>query len=442
MKDRTERLERKLGLAMCTALVVGNMVGAGIFLLPVDLAPLGWNAVWGWLATIGGTLCLVAVLNRLAREMGDGCGPYSYPAAAFGPAVGFVVAWSYWISIWVTNAVLGVAVIRNLSILWPGLASPTAGAGLAIALLWLLTLVNCRGVRTAGRVQLVTTLLKLLPLVGAILLAAWLLGDGAAPAPAAEGGIDLAEINAAATLAFFAMLGFESAMVAGDRIERPERTIPRATLIGAAVTGLIYLLASSAVTLLLPAAAVSGSSSPFALFFATHIGSAAGSLVAVFAAIAALGAINGYVLVQGEMPLALAREGLFPRWFGRLNRYEIPYRAQLLSTGLATLLVLVNQSRGLAALFTFMVLVTTSINIVFYATGVAAALKLARQGRLAASPAFLAVAGLGLAFSLWAFYGAGIEASLWSLGMTAAGIPLYLLMRRSGPEAGPAGTRE
>jgi APA family basic amino acid/polyamine antiporter len=431
MQKQTPRLERKLSPAMCVALVVGNMVGAGIFLLPVDLAPLGWNAVWGWLATIGGALCLVAVLNRLAREMGRGCGPYAYPAAAFGPGVGFVVAWSYWISIWVTNAVLAVAVIRNLSILWPGLNSPGAGAGLAIGLLWLMTLVNCRGVRIAGGVQLVTTLLKLLPLLAAILLGAWLLGSGSAPVPVAEDPLDLGQLNTAATLALFAMLGFESAMVAGDRVERPERTIPRATLIGTAIAGLIYLLASSSVTLLLPGDAVAASNSPFATFFTTYMSSAAGSLVAAFAAIAALGAINGYVLLQGEMPFALAKEGLFPRWFGSLNRYEVPYRAQMLSTALATLLVLGNYSRGLAGLFTFMVLVTTSINIVFYAVSVAAAVKLEREGRFAGSSAFFALAALGLAFSLWAFYGAGIEASLWSLGMTAAGIPFYLLVRAS-----------
>src|SRR5437870_13809137 len=85
--------KRRLGLVMCVALVVGNMIGTGIFQLPRNLAPLGWNSVVGWLATIGGTLCLAVVLLRLARGRADGCGPYVYPAAAFGPGTGFVVAW-------------------------------------------------------------------------------------------------------------------------------------------------------------------------------------------------------------------------------------------------------------------------------------------------------------------------------------------------------------
>jgi APA family basic amino acid/polyamine antiporter len=114
--------KRKLGLVMCIALVVGNMVGSGVFLRPADLAPLGWNSVYGWLATIAGTLCLTIVLARLARDLAGGCGPFTYPAAAFGPGVGFITAWSYWISIWVTNATLAVAVVRNLSVLRPSLA--------------------------------------------------------------------------------------------------------------------------------------------------------------------------------------------------------------------------------------------------------------------------------------------------------------------------------
>ena len=160
--------KRKLGLAMCVALVVGNMVGAGVFLLPADLAPLGWNSVYGWSATLAGTLCLTVVLSRLARDLGGGCGPFTYPAAAFGRGTGFVVAWSYWISIWVTNATLAVAVIRNLGVPVAGVAAPGIAATIAIGVIWLFVVINCLGVRAAGGTQVVTTGLKLIPLFGAI----------------------------------------------------------------------------------------------------------------------------------------------------------------------------------------------------------------------------------------------------------------------------------
>ncbi len=439
---------RKLGFVMCVALVVGNMIGTGIFQLPRDLAPLGWNSVYGWLATIVGTLCVVIVLLRLGRGRADSCAPYSYPAAAFGPGTGFVVAWSYWISCWVTFAVLAVAVVQNLAFVWPGLGTPGVAMPAALAILWLFTLINCLGVREAGKVQVITAALKMLPLAGVVLVALWLLLRGdAAPVAYASVQIETASINGAATLALFAMLSFESAMCVGDRAEDPERNVPRSTIAGTLLAGLIYLLCASAVTLLLPREALAGASSPFALFFSSFVSPAAGGIVAIFVAIAALGALNGIILVSAEMPLAVAREGLLPAWVARFNSREIPYRMHLISSGLATLLVIANYSQSLAKLFTFMVLVTTSVSLIFYLAGALAALWLRARGKLDGSAGFMLVALVAVAYCLWAFYGAGIEAGLWGLAMTAVAIPIYLLMRlvnRSSPAAAasPAGSPE
>jgi APA family basic amino acid/polyamine antiporter len=431
--------KRKLGFVMCVALVVGNMIGTGIFQLPRDLAPLGWNSVYGWLATIAGALCLVLVLLKLGRGRADSCAAYSYPAAAFGPGTGFVIAWSYWLSCWTAYAVFAVAVVQNLAVIWPGLGTPAIGAPMAVAILWLLTFVNCLGVREAGKVQVLTVALKLLPLAGVILVVFWLLLRGtASPVAYHSVPIEAGSINGAATLALFAMLSFEAAMMAGDRVDDPERNVPRATIIGILLTGLIYLLCASAVTLLLPREAVAGASSPFALFFSTFVSPTAGGIVAIFVAISALGALNGTILVAAEMPLAAAREGLLPAWLVRLNRQEIPWRIHMLSSGLATLLVIASYTESLASLFTFMLLVTTSVSVIFYLAGALAALWLRATGRLDGSVGFILVCLAATAYCLWAFYGAGIEPSLWSLGMTAVAIPIYLIMRavnRSSPAA-------
>jgi APA family basic amino acid/polyamine antiporter len=429
----------RLGVGMCIALVVGNMIGSGVFLLPVSLAPLGWNSIYGWLLTIGGTLCVAFVLARLARDMAGGCGPFTYANAAFGPAAGFVITWSYWISVWVANATLAVAAVSNLSILFPTLAStPGLPAVAAIVPLWLLTLVNCLGVRRAGGVQSVTTILKIVPLAGAIGVGAWLIFTGRSmlPSPAAV-PISTTGVGTAATLTLFALLGFESALVAGDRIENPKRTVPLATLLGTAVTGLIYLLACSAVTLLLPEPAVTHSNAPFALFFAQFVHPALGPIVALFAVVAAVGAINGYVLLQGELLLTLSRERMFPAWFARENRHGTPQRAHIFSTAFASAVVLANYTRGLADLFEFMVLVTTSVSIIFYLAATLASFRLRRNGRIKGKAGFEAIALVGFAYSVWTFYGAGIEASVWSLAMTAAGLPIYLLMARSRSRGAP-----
>lgn len=437
--ELTPMPERKLGFTMCVALVVGGMIGSGVFLLPASLAPLGWNSVYGWLVTIAGTLCLVTVLMRLAKGRAGTCAPYSYPAAAFGPGTGFVVAWSYWISCWVTNATLAIAAVSNLSAVWPWLAAPGIPAVASVAILWSLTLINLRGVRTAGRVQVVTLLLKLVPLASVILVAFWALGTGTATiAPHDSVPITPAGVGTAATFTLFAMLGFESAMAAGERAENAERVVPRAALIGTLIAGLIYLFAASAVTLMPPAEAVAASGSPFATFFATFVDPRVGSAVAVFVAISAIGALNGFVLLQAEMPFALAEHRLLPAWAARLNRRGAPYRIHLFSSALASLVILANYSRGLARLFQFMLLVTTSVTLIFYLACVLASLKLAREERPGTSPVFLGITLAALFYTLWTFYGAGIEASLWSLGMTAAAIPLYLIMRWFGGSSSAA----
>lgn len=434
--DETPGPGRKLGFWMCVALVMGNMIGSGVFLLPASLAPLGWNAIIGWGVTIGGTLCLALVFSRLARLLPGGSGTFTYAAEAFGPAVGFVVAWSFWISCWTANAALAVAATSNLSVVFPGLAAKgSTPALLAILFIALFTGINLLGVRKAGGTQVITLLLKLIPLLGAIGVAIWLFGAGTATPPALSQAapVSLANVGTSATLTLFALLGFESALAAGDRVENPETNVPRATMAGAVATGIIYLLSCTAVTILLPVAVVSGSNAPYATYFSTFVSPAAGQIVALFAAIAALGALNGFILLAGELPRDLGNRGLLPAAFSKENRNGAPTWSLLLSSIFAGLIVYANFTRGLAGLFNFMVLVTTSTAIIFYLVGALSALNFERQGRITASPGFAALTIIGIAYSAWAFYGAGIEASLWGLAMTATGIPIYLAMKASAP---------
>ncbi|MCW0199376.1 APC family permease [Sphingopyxis sp.] len=427
---------QKLGLPMCIALGMGNMIGSGVFLLPRDLAPLGWNAIVGWLVSIAGTLCLAVVFARLARRLPEGCAAFTYGAAAFGPGTGFIVAWSYWISCWTVVATLAVAAISNMSILLPWLGEKGAApAWIAIGCIWFFTLVNLGGVRRAGGAQMLTLALKLIPVVGAVFVGAWALGSGAAPPPTMAGTepLSLSGVSGAATLTLFALLGFESACVVSDRVADPERTIPRATVIAAAAVGLLYLLSCTTVTLLVPVAALHESNAAYATFFARLVGPGTGQVVALFAAIAALGALNGFVLLQGDIPRDLAHRRLLPAAFARDNRFASPWITQIVSSGLASAIVYANYSRGLADLFAFMVKVTTSTAIILYIVGSLAALLLERRGAIRVSAGFAAATIAGFVYSCWAFYGAGLEASLWSAAMTAAGLPIYLAMRRSAP---------
>ncbi len=250
----TPQLRRALGFWICLALVMGNTIGTGIFLLPAALAPYGANAVAGWLVTIAGCLCLAQVFAALARALPEADGAYDYIRPALGAPAAFFVMWSYWISSWVTNAAVAIGAVSYLSVLAPGFFAPVyAGPLTAAAFVILFTLIATRGAKASGEVQVATTILKLLPLIAVVALAAIVWGGygeaegGLAPAPLMP-----SSVAAAATLTLWAMLGFESATIPAGRIRDPQRTVPRATLAGTFLVGTVYLLVTWAVFLLLP----------------------------------------------------------------------------------------------------------------------------------------------------------------------------------------------
>lgn len=424
---------RALGFWMCLALVVGNMIGSGVFLLPASLAPYGWNALFGWIFTIGGALCLAHVLSRLSSALPRAGGPYGFVHAAFGPLPAFVMGLSYWISVWVANAAIAIAAVSALSIFAPGIAKISGlPALLAAGLLWAVTLINLRGARSAGWFQIVTTVLKLLPLV-AVVVIALLIGGGvenAEIAPFQVTEISPSAITATAALTLWAMLGFECAAVPQGKVDKPEVTIPRATMIGTLLVGLLYILVCSAVTLMLPATQVAQSNAPFADFIARYWGPTPALFVALFVAIAAIGALNGWVLMQGEVALSMARAGSFPRWFAKTDARDTPVRALVVSSTLVSLLIYMNYDRSMANLFTFMALLSTASALVLYLLCALASLKLAHENVIPRSAGFAVIAGLGVIYSLWTFYGAGWEPSGLILILLGLGIPVYFLTRR------------
>jgi basic amino acid/polyamine antiporter, APA family len=423
-----------MGFWMALALVMGSMIGSGVFLLPASLAPLGWNSVIGWLITVAGALCIAAVFAQLARALPKAGGPYAYTRAAFGDGAGFAIAWAYWISMWVGNAAIATGAVSALSKIFPPAGAPGVSAAITIAIVWFFTLVNIAGTRLAGQVQLVWTIIKLLPLVAVIGLAAWVLTSSGTVSvrPFAASEISLSAISSATILTLWAMLGLETATVPADKVTDPERTIGRATLLGTGGAGLLYILVCSAVVLMLPAALVAASPAPFADFVETFGGSSnAGLVIAAFAAISALGALNGWVLCQGELPAAMARDELFPAFLAKTAANGTPRNAHLFTTSLLTVVILMNSSRSMQAMFEFLIVLTTSIVLVMYLGSAAAAWQLQRKGTLTTSNGFGIILTLAALYSLWAIYGAGLEALLWGLVLLLAGIPVFWAVRLS-----------
>jgi APA family basic amino acid/polyamine antiporter len=440
--DASPREGRALGFWLALALVVGNFIGSGIFLLPAQLAPYGWNAFFGWVITIAGALCLAFVFGRLARAMPAAPGPFTYVEHAFGGPAAFVVSWSYWISILVGNAALGAAAVSYLSLFFPQLATaPGLGAGVSIAIVWAITAANCISVRVGGGIQAVTVVAKLVPLAAVIGITVLILANGrhdAAPAFHAS-DLSLGSINSAATLTLWALLGVECASIAARNVRDPGRNIPRATMIGTVFVGIVYICVSSAVAMLLPQGEVAQSNAPLALYVSHYWNPAVALFVGLFATVSVLGALNGFILLQAEMPLVMARSGGFPHWFSRVSRAGVPVRAHILSSLCTSLLLAANYSSSLAELFQFMILLATSSTLILYLSCALAALRLQQTRMVPFSPALAVVAAAGALYSVWTLAGAGLDALKWGAVLLLVGGVIYGVMRwinRSSPAAG------
>jgi basic amino acid/polyamine antiporter, APA family len=447
-RDRPE-LKREMGLWTATAMVIGNMIGSGVFLLPALLAGVaityGSSALLAWIVTGAGAMLLAAVFATMGRAYPMTGGPYVYARHAFGEFIGFWTAWGYWIAAWVGNAAIAVAFVGFTTVVWPGLDnSNLAKALLAVGAIWLCTSINVLGVREGGRVQLVTTILKFVPLalIGVIGLF-YFKADHFTPFLHATGGLGrhgltlLAGVTAAIGFTLWAFIGLESATVPAEEVKDPERNIPRATYLGTAATALVYIVATVAVMGIIPLAALQNSNAPFAAAATSIFGGAWGKTVAVVGMIATFGCLNGWTLLTARVSLAAAGDGLFPKFFGQLNGTRRTPVYGLIAAGvLVTGLVFMNYTKSLVDQFGFMILLATLTTVVPYAFAAAAQIALFVKeperftGRKLRRN--ILIAALGFGYSIWAMYATGSESIAKGYLLLMFGVPIYLFMRWRG----------
>jgi len=420
----------KIGFWAATSLVVGNMIGSGVFLLPASLAAFGGISLLGWLVSATGAWLLARVFGELSRRIPRAGGPYAYTRAGLGEFAAFLVAWGYWVSIWCGNAAITVAFVSYMSVFFPILAhNKLAAIALGLGAIWGLSWVNSRGIRAVGRVQLLTTVLKLLPLLAIGLVGVFFVEWSHFRPFNLSGQPEFAAITATASLTLWAFLGMESATVPAEEVRNASKTIPRATLAGTLLAAGVYLAATVAVMGLVPPQQLAHSAAPFAEAAAHLWGEAGRQVVAAGAAIATFGALNGWIMVQGRIPLAMARDGLFPALFARTNRQAAPYLGIAVSSLLVSGLMLMNFSQSLVKQFEFAILLSTMSVLIPYLFSTAAFAVLlfkqppasrARRNRL------LLLAALAFGFSFWAVAGVGEQAVYWGFLLLTAGMPVYV----------------
>jgi APA family basic amino acid/polyamine antiporter len=420
---------RVLGFPAAVAIVMGNMIGSGVFLLPASLAAYRGLSLAGWALSAAGAVLLALVFARLSRQLPATGGLYAYTRAAFGDFAGFFVAWGYWLSIVGTLAALAVAFVGSLDPFFPAIVrTPASAAALAVAIVWAVIGFNVVGVGLAGRVQIVTTALKVMPLIVVGVGGLWFFEPAAFAMPPLEVTPMRSQLITVVTLTLWAFLGLECATIPAGSVRDPDRTIPRATIVGTVVTAAIYVVSTIGVMSLVPADALAKSTAPFADAARTMIGSFGAQLVSAGAAISCFGALNGWVLMAGQLPMAAAADGLFPAQFARLSRHRTPARAMIIAGVLGSLLVLMNYSRGLVELFTFIILLCTLSTLVPYVFCSLAVWLM--PGQPAPRGASAVVCVLAFVYSMFAIAGAGAETVFYGFLFLLAGLPVFVWLRR------------
>jgi APA family basic amino acid/polyamine antiporter len=439
----------RLGLPQSTALVMGSIIGVGIFSLPYALASYGpISLVAMALATIG-AVALAFMFAVMSRRLPADGGPYAYARAAFGNGLGFSNAWSYWITAWAGNAAIAVGWVFYVEH-FVNKGSAT-GWSIVIALvgLWVPAAVNLSGVHNMGVFQVWTTVLKFIPLALMATIGLFFISSGNFTPWNVSGDSNLSAIGGAMAICLFSYLGVETASVAAAKVRNPKRNVPKSTIYGTVASAVVYLLSLIAVFGILPASALAldDNKASYSVAANTIIGSGswAGNLVALAVVVSGIGALNGWTMICAEMPLAAAKDGLFPRRFGRLSSSKVPAFGIISSTALASVAVIISYlgANG-ATVFTTLVLMTGITAAIPYAFSALAQIVWRwhdhQSGR---TPRFLldvSVAAVALVLSIGFIYYSRNAGESWYVvwgpflmagGASALGIPVYLSMRGS-----------
>ncbi len=425
--------KKALSLPILTSLVVGNMIGTGIYILPATLAPFGYYSLLAWLLTSLGALFLALTFAHLSKRFPQTGGPITYSQAAFGRLTGCVVSYIYWASNLVSISGLAISSTGYLGYLMAGLdpASssyhPWMGLCIELGIVWLFTFINVIGIHTAGVTQLYLTIIKVLPLfvISLIGLSHVHLHNFALPASSTASQTGLTSITSAAALTFWAFIGLESATVPSESTSG-YKTIYRATIYGTLITAVVYILGSFVLQGMISPEHLQNSTFPFAEAAIVLFGSSAAVLVSLCAFVSGIGALNGCILLQGQIVYAAARNQFFPKRFSKLSKHDVPIAGQLLSSVLISIVLAATIQPSLLKQFSHVALLASLLTLITYLITACAEFKFsAKTMKKALKPFFISI--IAVVYAGWMITNFDKTSLMISLVLMVGILPVYFL---------------
>jgi APA family basic amino acid/polyamine antiporter len=429
-------LKRELGLAAAVAIVVGNCIGSGIFTSAASLAAASnpKTAIIAWVITAVGSLLLALSFASLGTALPRTGGPIVYTRTAFGDFAGFLIAWTYWIGAWVGNAAIITAFMLYFTYFVPGTATPLFAFLITSGVLWFFTFINIIGVKGAGKVSIVTTVLKVSALVVFVIIAAMHFNPAMLSTVSNAKVSGMNTLPAAIAIALWAFIGIESATIPAGEIKNPKKNIRKSTVYGTLIAAAVYIIVSIVGMGVLDQSSLAGSNAPLADIINKATGGTwGGNFIAIGAIISALGASSGWILTTARSAFGASRDKLFPEVFGKIHpKYLTPVASLVISGVAANILLILNYMGTLNSAFNFMLLLATLSFLPAYAFSAAADIILLKNRSSSFNlfsflkNSFFALLAFG--YSIYAIYGTGAKVVMYGFILMLAGIPVYLFM--------------
>ena len=427
---------KQLNVWMLTALVTGTMIGSGIFTLPSNLAAFGTISILAWIFTAAGAVLLAYIFAKLSVLIPKAGGPYAYCREAWGDFIGFEVAYNYWIALCVGNAAIVVTCVGYLAEFFPILNQHAWLAfGIKASFIWLITIINLFGVRNASILQIVTVVLKLLPLFIIGLVGIFFIKPHHYHTFNISHQSNLSALGTTATLTLWSFIGLEAATVPDGQTTN-KNSIAKGTMIGTLVAASVNILCIVVIMGLIPVKNLAHSTAPFTdaakLLFPGYA-QFMGGIITLGAIVACLGTLNSSILLQAQVARASAGDQLFPRLFAKENRYGAPALGLIISGLFITLLLLLTVNDGLLHQFQMMILMATLASLIPYLFTALGAIMLTKKYRhqftTSEHSRMIIIAGVASVYSLWAILSSGFDILLYGGILSVLGIPIYLKMR-------------
>ena len=425
-------LKKEISLFMATMLVCGNMIGSGVFMLPSTLAQVSGPGatIIAWILTTVGSILIAISFANLGTKYPSTGGAYHYTKEAFGDFAGFLSAWLYWNGSWIGNAAILVAITSYASVVFPILNNPTISIIFSSAVLWIFTLINIAGVKKAGKIQSFVTVFKI-AFFALFIIVAFLNFDSVNILPLYPEGKGLSTVPLAATSTLWAFIGLESATVAAGELKNPEKNVRKSTIYGLIISAAIYLLISIGSMGAMNNKELAQSSAPLTDILTNAWGTQVGKILTIAVVICILGTIIGWLLSTARVAYAAGVDGVFPKFFGKINKKTgTPVNSLIFGSVLVNILLVMNFQKGMVDAFTFITILATLSYLPVYLLSISAEMMLAfKEEKKFNFKIFIKKSILPLlafVYVLWTIYGSGAETVMWGFILMLIGIPVYI----------------